>query len=149
MISQTVEYALRAMVVLAQNPDSPQTALSIATAAKLPTDYLLKVMQSLGRAGLVNAQRGKHGGFTLARAADEITILDVLNSVDPIQRIHHCPLGLKSHGTRLCALHRRLDSALAMVENAFSSTTLSDILDSPGPVQPLCESMVHLHAKAN
>ncbi|MFN7932223.1 MAG: Rrf2 family transcriptional regulator [Bryobacteraceae bacterium] len=149
MISQTVEYALRAMVVLAQNPDSPQTAQSIAATAKLPTDYLLKVMQSLGRAGLVNAQRGKHGGFTLARAADAITILDVLNSVDPIQRIHRCPLGLKSHGTRLCALHRRLDSALAMVEDAFSSTTLSDILDSPGPVQPLCESMVHLHAKAN
>lgn len=149
MISQTVEYALRAMVVLAQNPDSPQTAQSIAATAKLPTDYLLKVMQALGRAGLVNAQRGKHGGFTLAREADAITILDVLNSVDPIQRIHRCPLGLKSHGTRLCALHRRLDSALALVEDAFSSTTLSDILDSPGPVQPLCESMVHLHAKAN
>ena len=149
MISQTVEYALRAMVVLAQNPDSPQTAQSIAATAKLPTDYLLKVMQALGRAGLVNAQRGKHGGFTLAREADAITILDVLNSVDPIQRIHRCPLGLKSHGTRLCALHRRLDSALALVEDAFSSTTLSDILDSPGPVQPLCESMVQLHAKAN
>jgi Rrf2 family nitric oxide-sensitive transcriptional repressor len=149
MISQTVEYALRAMVVLAQNPNSPQTAQTISTAAKVPTDYLMKVMQALGRAGLVNAQRGKHGGFTLAREAGTITILDVVNSVDPIHRIHHCPLGLKSHGTRLCALHRRLDSALAMVEDAFSSTTLSDILDSPGPVQPLCESMVHIHAKAN
>ncbi len=149
MFSQTVEYALRAMVVLAQNPDSPQTAQSIATTAKLPTDYLLKVMQSLGRAGLVHAQRGKHGGFTLTRDASLVTILDVINSVDPIQRIHHCPLGLKSHGIRLCALHRRLDSALALVEDAFSQTTLTDILDSPGPVQPLCESMVHLHAKAN
>lgn len=146
MFSQTVEYALRAMVVLAQNPQAPQTAQSIAAAAKLPTDYLLKVLQALGRAGLVHAQRGKHGGFTLARPAGLVTILDVVNSVDPIQRIHYCPLGLKGHGTRLCSLHRRLDAALALVEDAFASTTLSDVLESSDPIQPLCESMVHLHA---
>jgi Rrf2 family protein len=149
MFSQTVEYALRAMVVLANAPETPQTAQSIAAAAKLPTDYLFKVMQSLGRAGLVNAQRGKHGGFTLSRGPGDLTILDVVNAVDPIHRIHTCPLNLKSHGMRLCALHRKLDSALAMVEHAFSSTTLADILESSDPIRPLCESMVQVHAKAN
>ena len=149
MLSQTVEYALRAMVVLANAPDTPQTAQSIAGAAQLPIDYLFKVMQSLGRAGLVNAQRGKHGGFMLARNPGDLTILDVVNAVDPLRRIHSCPLSLKSHGTRLCSLHRHLDDALALVEQAFSSTTLSDILGSSDPVRPLCESMVQVHAKAN
>jgi Rrf2 family protein len=149
MFSQTVEYALRAMVVLASDPDTPHTGQNIAVAAKLPTDYLLKVMQSLGKSGLVKAQRGKHGGFVLARHPYDITILDIVNAVDPIRRIHSCPLNLKSHGIRLCALHRRLDSALAMVEHAFASTTLSDVLGSSDPIQPLCESMVHVHAKAN
>jgi Rrf2 family protein len=149
MFSQTVEYALRAIVVLASAPDTPQTAHTIAAAGKLPADYLLKVMQSLGRAGLVKAQRGKHGGFMLARSPGELTILDVVNAVDPIRRIRSCPLNLKSHGMRLCALHRRLDSALAMVEHAFSSTTLSDLLDSSDPIQPLCESKVQVHAQAN
>ena len=149
MLSQTVEYALRAMVVLAVAPETPQTAQAIAAKAKLPVDYLFKVMQSLGKAGLVSAQRGKHGGFLLARNPRDLTILDVVNAVDPLRRIRSCPLNLDSHGTRLCALHRRLDSALEMVEQAFSSTTLSDVLGSSDPIQPLCESTVQLYAKAN
>jgi len=151
MFSQTVEYALRAMVVLANAPGNPQTAQNIAAVAKLPMDYLFKVMQSLSRAGLVHAQRGKHGGFMLSRKPGELTILDVVNAVDPIHRIHSCPLNLKSHGIRLCALHRKLDSAMAMVEHAFSSTTLADVLESSDPIRPLCESasMVQVHAKVN
>jgi Rrf2 family transcriptional regulator, nitric oxide-sensitive transcriptional repressor len=149
MFSQTVEYALRAMVVLANAPDNPQTAQSIAATAKLPIDYLFKVMQSLGKAGLVSAQRGKHGGFMLARDPVSLTILDVVNAVDPIRRIDSCPLNLKSHEMRLCALHRHLDSALALVEHAFSSTSLADLLNSSDPIRPLCESMVQVHAKTN
>ena len=146
MLSQTAEYALRAVVVLANAPGNPQTAQNIAAIAKLPMDYLFKVMQSLGKAGLVNAQRGKRGGFTLARHPAELNILDVVNAVDPIRRIQSCPLNLKTHEARLCGLHRRLDAALAMVEEAFSSTTLADVLESSDPIRPLCESMVQLHA---
>jgi Rrf2 family nitric oxide-sensitive transcriptional repressor len=139
MISQTVEYALRAVVVLANAPDTPQTAQTIAEAAKLPVDYLFKVMQPLARAGLVVAQRGKRGGFTLGRDPGKVTILDVINAVDPIQRIESCPLKLRSHGIRLCPLHRKLDMALATVEKAFSSTSLAELLASNDPIRPLCE----------
>src|ERR1051325_11263125 len=149
MLSQTAEYALRAVVVLANAPGNPQTAQNIAAIAKLPMDYLFKVMQSLGKAGLVNAQRGKHGGFTLARDPGKLTILEVVNAVDPIRRIESCPLNLKSHEMRLCALHRHLDSALGMVERAFSTTTLADLLNTSDPIRPLCESVVQVHAKIN
>ena len=140
MFSQTVEYALRAIVVLANAPESPHTAQSIAEVAKLPVDYLFKVMQPLAKAGLVVAQRGKRGGFMLGRHPSKVTILDVVNAVDPIHRIQFCPLKLKSHGARLCPLHRKLDSALAMVERALSSSTLADVLEGGDPVRPLCEA---------
>jgi Rrf2 family nitric oxide-sensitive transcriptional repressor len=149
MLSQTVEYALRAMVVLAKADDSARTARAVADIAKVPLDYLFKVMQSLSRAGLVIAQRGKRGGFSLARGPAQITILDVVNAVDPLGRIDSCPLKLKSHEFRMCALHRRLDSALAIMEQAFASTTLSELLESSDGVQPLCESMVQLHVNAH
>jgi Rrf2 family transcriptional regulator, nitric oxide-sensitive transcriptional repressor len=48
-------------------------------------------------------------------------------------------LGLKSHGVRLCPLHKRLDDALAMVENAFARTTLAEVLAEPTTSVPLCE----------
>lgn len=139
LFSQTAEYALRAAVHLASREGLPQTNRQIALATRVPAGYLSKVLQALGRASLVRAQRGIGGGFTLSRQAQEITVLEVVAAVDPIQRIHQCPLGLKSHGKNLCPLHRKLDDALASVEQAFSATTLADILNSPGRSRPLCE----------
>lgn len=139
MLSQTVEYALRAMVVLADRAPAPQTNEQIAQTTRVPSAYLSKVLQSLGRAGILRAQRGLHGGFSLTRPAEEITLLEVVNSVAPIQRIHECPLGLPTHGAMLCPLHYRLDKALALVEEAFGDTTLAEILSEPGRSHPLCE----------
>ena len=93
MFSQTAEYALRAVVFLAAQDGVPRTTQEIARATQVPTGYLSKVMQGLGRARLVLSQRGLHGGFTLARPAAELTVLDIIQAVDPIQRIRSCPLG--------------------------------------------------------
>jgi len=96
-------------------------------------------LQSLTRAGLVQAQRGVRGGFVLARSPEELTVLEVVKAVDPIQRIKACPLGLKAHGVRLCPLHKRLDDAMAQVERAFADSTLAEILAEPTKSVPLCE----------
>src|ERR1700694_2522282 len=93
MLSQTVEYSLRAIVWLASHNEDPQTTQQIAAATLVPAGYLAKVMQSLGRGGLVKAQRGKHGGFLLAKPAEAVSVLEVINTVEPIQRIRECPLG--------------------------------------------------------
>jgi Rrf2 family protein len=140
MFSQTVEYALRATVYLAYQAPAPQTTDEIAEATRVPKAYLSKVLQSLVRAGLVHSQRGLGGGMTLARTPAELTILEVVNAVEPIQRIRTCPLGLASHGVRLCPLHRRLDNALATVEQAFGQTTLAEVLGEQTSSPPLCEA---------
>jgi Rrf2 family transcriptional regulator, nitric oxide-sensitive transcriptional repressor len=139
MLSQTVEYALRAMVYLAASDGEPQPTEQIAEKTKVPAPYLAKVLQNLTRKGLVRSQRGVRGGFLLARRPEDITILDVVNAVDPIQRIRTCPLELKSHGVRLCPLHFRMDRALALVEEAFRASTLAEVLAEPTQSVPLCE----------
>ena len=128
MISQTAEYALRAMVFLAIR-DSAATGQEIAQTTKVPPGYLSKLMQQLVKAKLVNSQRGIGGGFVLSRAATEISILDVINAVDPIERIKTCPLGISSHGFNLCPLHKRLSDATAHVEAAFAATNLSELVE--------------------
>lgn len=136
MLSQTAEYALRAIVTLAPAKSSAKTTSDIARESQVPLDYLSKVMNSLARAGIVNARRGRHGGFTLAIPASTMTVLDVVNAVDPIRRIRSCPLRLQAHATRMCPLHRKLDYALALVEKAFASTTIASLCEESGP---LCE----------
>ena len=138
MLSQTVEYSLRAIVWLAAHADDPQTTQQIAAATLVPAGYLAKVMQSLGRGGLVTAQRGKHGGFLLARPARSVSVLEVINTVEPIQRIRECPLGIDAHGSHLCPLHKRLDAAMAMIEKAFRETSIAEVLAEPSKSKPLC-----------
>ena len=139
MFSNTVEYALRAIVYLAyESPDACTTA-AIATATKIPKDYLAKILQGLAKKKLVTTQRGLGGGVTLARPPAEMTILDVVNAVEPIERIHSCPLGLAAHGVNLCPLHKRMDEAMAAVEKAFRETTLAEVLAEPSASVPLCD----------
>ncbi|MFO0966888.1 MAG: Rrf2 family transcriptional regulator [Gemmataceae bacterium] len=139
MFSQTVEYALRAVIHLASAAPKACTTEEIARSTRVPQAYLSKVLQNLVQAGLVRSQRGLGGGISLAKKPDELTILEVVNAVDPIRRIRTCPLGLSAHGVNLCPLHRRVDNALAMVEDAFAQSTLQEVLDEPTTSIPLCE----------
>ncbi len=140
MLSQTVEYALRAIVCLANEAPAAQTNVQLAEVTKVPAAYLSKVMASLNRAGLVRSQRGPNGGFTLTKTPQELALLEVVNAVDPIRRIEECPLGLAGHGTRLCALHRRMDNVIGLVEETFATTTLAEILAENTGSTPLCDS---------
>jgi len=140
MISQTAEYALRAMVHLASDPERLWTVQQVAETTRVPAGYLAKVLQALTREGLLESRRGIGGGFALAGRPDRIRILDVVNAVDPVRRIDRCPLGLEGHGTDLCPLHRRLDAAIAATERAFAETTLSELLADRRGSRPLCDA---------
>ncbi|NOY29335.1 MAG: Rrf2 family transcriptional regulator [Planctomycetes bacterium] len=142
MISQTVEYALRAVVHLAGESPQSCTTQQVAAVTQVPAAYLSKVLQSLVKAGIVKSQRGIGGGVSLVSSPASLTILDVVNAVDPIQRIQTCPLDLKTHAATLCPLHRRLDNAMAEVENAFRSTTLAEVLGESGEPMPLCDATI-------
>ena len=131
MFSATLEYALRAVTFLASHPGEGLTAFRIAAGTQVPDDYLSKVLQQLVRGGILTSQRGRGGGFQLARPASQISMLTVVNAVEPIVRIDKCPLGLPEHAARLCPLHRRLDHAYGLVEKAFANTTLAELVEEP------------------
>jgi Rrf2 family nitric oxide-sensitive transcriptional repressor len=139
MLSQTTEYALRLVVQLAGQRGTPATIPELARRTRIPEGYLAKVLRQLSRAGLVRSQRGPNGGSVLARDPEEVSVLDVVQAVDPLKRIETCPLGLRSHGANLCPLHRRLDQAIASVEAAFRASSLAEIVGDPAATRPLCE----------
>lgn len=138
MLSKTSEYALRAIVCLAARPGQPTSADLLAQKTKVPRSYLHRVLQDLTAAKLVQSRPGPGGGYELAKPVSDVTILDVVNAVAPIERIRHCPLGLPSH-TSLCPLHQEIDQAYAATENAFRAVTLKKLLDSTSRIIPLCD----------
>jgi Rrf2 family protein len=138
VLPKTAEYALRAVVWLAQTPDTRVSADAIARHTKVPRRYLHKVLQDLGCLGLVNSQPGPRGGYALGRPPEEITILDVVSATAPMERIRRCPLGLRSH-TRLCPLHRELDDVYAVAQQSLARVKIAALVRSTSAITPLCE----------
>jgi Rrf2 family protein len=138
MLSRTAEYALRAVVHLAATAPQCQSADGMAESTKVPRRYLNKVLQDLVRATLLRSQPGPGGGYSLARPPHKISILDVVNAVAPLERIHSCPLNLSTH-TTLCPLHAELDRAYAATERAFRGVTIGRLLRSTTGIAPLCD----------
>ncbi|MDH4248038.1 MAG: Rrf2 family transcriptional regulator [Deltaproteobacteria bacterium] len=135
MLSQTAEYALRAILFLA---DYEGTLLAIPVIAKgthVPAGYLSKVLQSLRRANLVHSQRGKKGGFMLQRDPENITLQEVISAVHPSRHREQCPL--RSSGScpkydhmpegqrpKLCPLHSMLLEMSQSMEKHFSEVSI-------------------------
>ncbi len=138
MLSTTAEYALRIMIHLTESNGEQLTSESIARATKVPADYTVKVLQWLGRARMVQGQRGRRGGFRLECDPNRTTLLDVVNVIDPLERIVDCPLGRESHKSKLCPLHSRIDEVIALLQGSLGQMTLQSVIDGTrGPT--LCQ----------
>ncbi|MCB9838502.1 MAG: Rrf2 family transcriptional regulator [Phycisphaeraceae bacterium] len=139
MLSQTVEYALRAMVCLAAYPDTRVSAGVLADQTAVPPDYLAKVLQLLSKADLIAGRRGVGGGYQIARDPGEIGVLEVIRAVGTLDRITSCPLGIESHGKpMLCPLHHLMDKAIGAMMDVLDNHSLADIVEWTDGGQPLC-----------
>jgi Rrf2 family protein len=141
LLSEASEYGLRAVVWMARHVGQSQKAREIAEGTRSSPGYLIKILQTLAKVGILSAQRGSSGGFRLLRDPASLSVLDVINAIDPVERIHTCPLGLESHGQCLCPMHRRIDDALAAIEESFSQSTIEELLNEPTHSHPLCDAL--------
>lgn len=129
MISKTAEYAVRAALWLAGHPSRAWTVQSVAAEIGVPSGYLAKVLQLLGRAGLVHAQPGPGGGFLLAQSPQQTCVLDLVRAVAPLRRARGGPANVPESQAGLRPLQARLERASISVENALRGCTLADLLD--------------------
>lgn len=131
--------AYHALGLLAAIPDVPLSSVEMAGSVGSSPVYLRRVLGALRRAGLVESRPGVHGGWLLARAADQITLGDAWRAVqgdDPILAIHGpppgCPVG-DSVRERLVEVEAHVASS---VEAALDAQTLADTLPAGAPFGP-------------
>ncbi len=128
MFSSTTEYALRAAVFLAEVREGYHPAQSVAEATKVSVQYMSKVLKLLVESGVAVSQRGPSGGFALAKPPTQITLLDVVQAVEPVERIMSCPLNLPEHAHELCPLHKAMDDLAVVAQNHLRSKTLAELV---------------------
>lgn len=127
-IPRKIEYALRAMIHLADNPGGVARGTEIARMEHIPKYYLEKVIRDLMRRGLVRARRGPGGGYQLARPAETISFRDVIEAVEGPITLNVCVDGSAACNLQpTCRMFRVWEEGQRVLLDVFSHTTLSEV----------------------
>lgn len=129
MLSQSAEYALKALHRLAHLPDTgPVPAARLATHVGVPENYLSKLLHRLQQEGVVTSKRGRGGGFSLARRPEAIALADVVGPFDADLLERECLLGRpECRDDAPCAAHESWREVTGRVRRFFEETTLADL----------------------
>lgn len=133
MLSQTAEYALRAVVFIAQQPPGALTQTApMSVTLGIPQNYLAKTLHQLARVGVLRSSRGTSGGFALGRSAAAIALQDVIAPFDGSNERAQCLLGRPECSNRNpCPAHTRWQGVASQVSTFFRSTTVADMAKGP------------------
>ena len=128
MFSQTSRYALSALTLLARRPGEIVSAAELADALDLPANYLSKTFDRLRAEGLVEAVRGRGGGFRLALPPAKVTLARVVGAFEPVDGARRCLLGKGTCGdVGGCPAHHAWKAASAPVFRFLETNTLADL----------------------
>jgi len=132
-ISRPAEYGLRALTYIARLKSNERIrTLDLATAIDVPAPFLSKIMRRLTAVGILDAQKGHHGGFLLAKPPEEVRFVDILRAVDFEPSSDHCLFGRPNcDKNNPCPLHSEWSSLKQQFEHWATSHTLADSLLAP------------------
>jgi len=125
------DYGLHGILYLASKPEGKVLPLSeIAEAQDVPEKFLAKIFQSLSKSGIVKSHRGVKGGFSLARSADQITVKEVLESIQGPYYVAKC---LRDPGLcpqkDICAVRKLMKMTQEKILTLFENHSLADLIE--------------------
>lgn len=132
-LAEYTDYTLRVLMYCASNPDRLVTIAEIAEAHRVSKNHLMKIVNDLGRQGVLETTRGRGGGIRLVRPPSEIRVGDVVRSAETDFRLVECfddatnTCGMSA----TCRMKHLLNSALAAYFRELDGATLADIVGPP------------------
>jgi Rrf2 family protein len=135
MLSATCKYGIRAVIFIASQSDrNAKTGLkTIADELSVPQPYLAKILQTLSRKKILNSTKGPHGGFGLLIPAAELTLMDIIETIDGGEFFDSCYVTGKrcnfdGFNKEVCVLHNDLRDEKTHLANFFRSKTVEEIV---------------------
>lgn len=130
MISNTCKYAVRAVIYISVFAHDERKAgiKEISSKLDIPTPFLGKILQSLVKHDILKSTKGPGGGFGLAREADEISIMDIVEVIDGTAFFNTCLIRTsKCSDEEPCALHDKVTAPRKQIRNMFTHQTIADL----------------------
>ena len=137
-ITRQADYAMRAVIYLSElGPNQRAATSQIADEQHIPPSFLAKIVSQLSVAGLLQTSRGARGGVSLARSADEISLLEVIEAIDGPILLNECVAdsGVCTFG-ETCAIRPVFCDAQAELVSQLSNTTFGEMLSTNGKSLP-------------
>ena len=132
IFSSATEYAIRGLSELAaRNPGGPVLLDELVAGSGLPRDFVAKIFQKLVRGGILRSAKGRGGGFALARAQHEITLMEIVEAVEGPQTMDACVVGFERCNDQMpCAQHDLYKPIRQRLNDFLRTTTLADLAAS-------------------
>jgi Rrf2 family iron-sulfur cluster assembly transcriptional regulator len=135
MLSNSCRYSIRAVIYLASQPESAgKTGIKkISSDLDLPTPFLAKILQQLAKQKILSSTKGPHGGFSILRDPQTITLYDIVNTIDGDEIFTNCimhsgPCMSVDDNKKPCPLHDDYSKARIERINLFRGKTIYDLV---------------------
>jgi len=131
-LSKRGDYVVRSALCLARSYEStvPKKLRQVAVEMEIPRTFVSQILGDLSRAGLTQSYFGTNGGYSLARAPAEISVLEIVEAAEGSLAPATCVLGTDSCGwDSVCPLHETWKEAAAALRSVLAATTLADLLE--------------------
>jgi Rrf2 family protein len=132
LFSGPTEYAIRSLTELARRASVRPVLLDdLVAGTDMPREFTAKVLQRLVRAGILHSFRGRGGGFTLARPAHEISMMNIVEALDGAEAVQCCVVGMEMCRDDVpCAQHDLFKPIRQRLKDYLNTTTLADLAAS-------------------
>lgn len=133
IFSSATEYAIRGLSELASRSQNGQSILlnDLVSGTDLPRDFVAKLFQKLVKGNILNSAKGRGGGFSLARPAHEITLMQIVEVMEGPQCFDRCVVGLEKCNDQMpCPQHDLYKPIRHRLKDYLSTTTLADLASS-------------------
>jgi Rrf2 family iron-sulfur cluster assembly transcriptional regulator len=129
IFSKKCEYGMQAILYLAaQEKGTLVSAEDISKVLKIPREFISKILQSLKESGLISSSKGKSGGFSLAKPASRIKLIDVVAAIDGLDIFDTCVLGFsKCSPTYPCPVHETWGTLRTQAYDMLTSETIDKL----------------------
>ncbi len=130
MFSKTCEYAIRAMIFIAQKSKEGRKVgiKEIAKGINAPEYFIAKILQDLCRKGLLQSLKGPTGGFYLNEKSLDCSLVEIVKSIDGDRLFYGCALGLKTCSeTKPCPLHNEFKRVRSGIYNMLQNAKLGEL----------------------
>jgi len=126
--SKTTSYALSTLSFLADHEGEKYSAKQLHEALEIPWPYLRQLLTSLSKSGFIMSIQGRSGGFVLQKPAHEITLAEIVDSVEGLDVLGTCIMGFnKCSFDHTCAMHETWQHTRDDILNVLRNTSLAQL----------------------